>query len=416
MIVLFCFMLPLCLLLSLPLAYLEMGGRWKGLLPVTLCAFLFAYGWFAFFAQRGGLGFVGESFEWPLVWTGGAVENARGERFVPVVASARIQVYDSKDEFLRGWFIDACGGIFKLHVTEDDNLEVFTSRGNRRLVFAADGTLLGDRQYREDYDRLPTDPTCRVDRVSPWYLWPLAHPILALLPGFAGLLGTGVLLNSDRLRSIRWLGTVSRRPATMVPSDDFGQLSIVVDMMDAPPRGVIDSDYLQNPPSGAWFKQGAERFSLGASTRASFAFAYVPFACVFSVATLGWIYGTQIASGEFHLGRSILGIPLVLCCAVFWTIALMAVCGKVVVTVSEHRGTVFVGIGPLGWTRSFDWSNVRTIRQEGACSHYLGADNGGILLQGTTRLQFGTNLTDNRRCFVLNALKYLKVVDAGSYA
>ena len=162
-------------------------------------------------------------------------------------------------------------------------------------------------------------------------------------------------------------------------------------------------------------EQGARGFSLGASTRAPFAFAYVPFVCVFSVVTLGWIYGTQIASGEFHLGRSLSGIPLVLVCIVFWTIALMAVCGKVVVTVNENEGTVFVGIGPLGWTRSFDWSNVTVIRQEGSCSHYLGADNGGILLEGTTRLQFGTNLTEKRRYFMLNALTYLKSIGTASY-
>jgi hypothetical protein len=237
MTVLACCLLPVCFLLLFPLAWLELGGRWKGVLPVTLCAFLLAYGWFAFFGQRGGLGFVGEAFEWPLVWTGGAVENARGERFVPVIAPGRIQVYGREGEFLRGWFIPASGGRFKLHVTEDDNLEVFTSRGNRRLVFAADGTLLGDGQYREDYDRLPTGPACRVDSMSPWYLWPLA-------------------------------------------------------------------------------------------------FAFVPLAFVFSVVSLGWIYGMQVAAGEFHLARSVSGIPMILVCAVFWTIALMAVCGKVVVTVN----------------------------------------------------------------------------------
>jgi hypothetical protein len=86
----------------------------------------------------------------------------------------------------------------------------------------------------------------------------------------------------------------------------------------------------------------------------------------------------------------------------------MAVVGKTVVTVNTNEGTVFVGIGPLGWTRSFDWSSTTVIRQEGSGVRYLGADNGGILLEGTTRLQFGTNLTKTRRSFVLNALKYLK--------
>ena len=73
--------------------------------------------------------------------------------------------------------------------------------------------------------------------------------------------------------------------------------------------------------------------------------------------------GGRIPPWQFPLGH-----PAVLLCAVFWTIALMAVCGKVVVTVNGNEGTVFVGIGPLGWTRSFDWSAVTVIRQEGACS------------------------------------------------
>ena len=60
MIVLGCFLLPVCLLLLLPLAWLELGGNRKAVLPVTLCAFLTAYGSFAFLAQAGGLGFVGE--------------------------------------------------------------------------------------------------------------------------------------------------------------------------------------------------------------------------------------------------------------------------------------------------------------------------------------------------------------------
>ena len=185
-------------------------------------------------------------------------------------------------------------------------------------------------------------------------------------------------------------------------------------MMQEPPYGVVDTDYLRNPPSGAWYRHAVRGFSPCAFTCAPLAFAYVPFVCAL-VVSLGWIYGTQIAAGEFHLGRSLSGIPLILVCAVFWVIALMAVCGKVVVTVNGNEGTIFVGIGPLGWTRSFDWSAVTVIRQEGACLHYLGADNGGILLKGTTRLSFGTNLTEKRRYFLLSVPTYLKSIGAASY-
>ena len=58
--------------------------------------------------------------------------------------------------------------------------------------------------------------------------------------------------------------------------------------------------------------------------------------------------------------------------------------------------------------RSFAWSDVTVIRQEGPGVRYLGADNGGILLEGTTRLQFGTNPDRKCRSFVLHTLKFLK--------
>jgi hypothetical protein len=392
----------------LPLSYLQSGGRWKGLLLVTLSAFLLAYGTFAFFAQAGGLFFVGESFEWPLVSMAGAVENARGQRFVPVIAPRRIQVYNGEDQFVSGWFIPASGGGFKLHITNDDNLEIFTVRGDRLLVFAADGTLLTEGHYRgEDYDQRPTGPDCRVDRLSAWYLWPLAHPFLALLPFAGGLGGLALLFNHPGLRAARIRRTL-HPPGALVRSGEFGQLSIVVDTLHEPPGGVIDSDYLRNPPSGAWYVPGEKGFAIGASTRSPIASMLVPFTCLFAVSTLGWLYGTQIASGKFQLGTSLAGIPFVLVSIVFWTIALMAVSGKVVVTVNKNRGTVFVGIGPLGWKRFFDWSDVRVIQREGSGTDYLGADTGRILLEGTTQFRFGTNLTEKRRCFVLNALMYLK--------
>jgi hypothetical protein len=117
------------------------------------------------------------------------------------VASSRIQVYDREGKFLRGWSVPASGGAFKLHVTKDDNLEVFTARGDRRLVFAADGTLLVEGQYRgEDYDRLPTGPDCQFNHTAAWYLLPLAHPFLAMLPGVAGFVGIVFLFHINNAR------------------------------------------------------------------------------------------------------------------------------------------------------------------------------------------------------------------------
>jgi hypothetical protein len=131
--------------------------------------------------------------------------------------------------------------------------------------------------------------------------------------------------------------------------------------------------------------------------------------CVWSGGALAGAYGSQIVFGEFNVVMSFVGIPFVAASAVFWALALMAVCGKVVVTVNDNKGTVFVGIGSWGWTRRFDWTEVTLIGEVGTGICYPGGSAAGILLlRGATRLTFGTNLSERRRCFVRTALQYLK--------
>ncbi|MEX0715199.1 MAG: hypothetical protein WD066_01360, partial [Planctomycetaceae bacterium] len=129
---------------------------------------------------------------------------------------------------------------------------------------------------------------------------------------------------------------------------------------------------------------------------------------VWSGGSMAGIYGTQIAAGEFNPFFSLFGIPFVLGSVFLWTVTLMAVCGKVVVGVIDDQGTVFVGVGSIGWRRRFDWREVNCIREESHTAGYPGGYMRGILLEGKSRLKFGTNLNEQRRYFMLNALKYLK--------
>ncbi len=169
----------------------------------------------------------------------------------------------------------------------------------------------------------------------------------------------------------------------------------------------VSPDSLRNPPKGAWFRKEMDRVVVGATTRSPVAFFLVPFMCVWSGFSLGGIYGSQIAKGEFDLGSSLFGIPFVLGSILFWSFALMAICGKVEVSIG-NMSSVFVGIGKVGWTRSFEWSAVQTIREDGTNVSYPGGHQAAIVLEGKERLKFGTGLNEKRRYFVLNALKYLK--------
>ncbi|MCX6952165.1 MAG: hypothetical protein NTV51_08355 [Verrucomicrobia bacterium] len=175
---------------------------------------------------------------------------------------------------------------------------------------------------------------------------------------------------------------------------------------------LVDADFdarvLHNPPKGAWYQQTMSEHVVGATTRHPSAFFLVPFMCVWSGGSLGGIYGTQIAQGKFNLTTSLFGIPFLLGSILFWTVALMAIWGKMEVRVRDGIGTVFVGLGRLGWKRSFNLDDVESIEDSGTKVSYPGSSGASIVLRGKSILRFGTNLTEPRRYFVLNVLKQLK--------
>jgi hypothetical protein len=176
---------------------------------------------------------------------------------------------------------------------------------------------------------------------------------------------------------------------------------------DSIDQDTMNPEILRSPPKGAWFRKEMDRIVVGATTRSPIAFFLVPFMCVWSGGALGGIYGSQIAKGEFDLGSSLFGIPFIIGSIVFWSLALMSICGKVEVSIGK-ASHVFVGVGRVGWTRRFEWAAVQTIREGFSMVSYPGGHQGTIVMEGETRIRFGTGLNDKRRYFVLNALKYLK--------
>ena len=164
-----------------------------------------------------------------------------------------------------------------------------------------------------------------------------------------------------------------------------------------------------DPPQGVWFDDTIGGWILGASTRSPMALFLVPFMCVWSGGSLGGIYGMQIIEGEFNLLLSLFGIPFVLGTLLFGSIAVMSVCGKITVTVDGNTGTVFEGVGPIGWKRQFDWSGVTRIEEDhrvyrSSRSHQMQST---IVLEGKKRLKFGSLLPEARQHFMLHTLRRL---------
>ena len=169
----------------------------------------------------------------------------------------------------------------------------------------------------------------------------------------------------------------------------------------------VNPEILQHPPAGAWFREEMDRMVVGATTRSPVAFFLVPFMCVWSGGSIGGIYGTQIAKGEFNLMLSLFGIPFLLGSILFWSLALMSIFGKVEVTIGS-LSSVFVGVGKIGWTRKFEWREVQTIREDGSTVSYPGGHQGIIVMEGKSRLKFGSGLNDKRRFYVFSVLKLMK--------
>ena len=165
---------------------------------------------------------------------------------------------------------------------------------------------------------------------------------------------------------------------------------------------------LAEAPPGAWFRTDGESWQVGATTRNASAFFLVPFMLVWSGFSLGGIYGTQIAAGKFNPGMSLFGLPFVAGTCLFGSIAVMAICGQVTVTVKDDEGEVFTGVGPIGRRRRFRWSGVQRIVEDNCSTRNAGSTGKVLQFEGETRLSFASMVSEPRRYFMLQVLKRLR--------
>jgi hypothetical protein len=173
----------------------------------------------------------------------------------------------------------------------------------------------------------------------------------------------------------------------------------------APGRTTPEPD-LNLPPKGTWFEQLPQGFRVGVSTRSWIALFLIPFTCVWGGGSLGGIYGSQIRKGHLELFNSLFGIPFLIGSCVLITMCAMTLAGKIEVTKIDERLTVFTGVGPLGWSRRFSWSDFSRVREESRMGGWNFKGQGQlIVLEGARRASFGAMLSDEKRYFIFSALQ-----------
>jgi hypothetical protein len=154
---------------------------------------LLALGGFGFFATllsaSGGLPWLPARFEWPVGIVGGIVMMPDGMQVVPHTPSGRIQVYDRDWNFLRGWHVDASGGVFVLRPAGPNQIEVITARGQMRYVYSLDGSLLSREGYApRSYSDFPASGFFAAVPTR-WWLWMFTSPFYC-----GAIIGIGMVL------------------------------------------------------------------------------------------------------------------------------------------------------------------------------------------------------------------------------
>jgi hypothetical protein len=79
--------------------------------------------------------------------------------------------------------------------------------------------------------------------------------------------------------------------------------------------------------------------------------------------------------------------------------------------------SIFNGVGWLGLTRNYAWSDFRTAREDfvmGSYNFNSGRRGRTIALEGKRRITFGSMWTSDRRYFVLGALRSMLSNESGS--
>lgn len=170
--------------------------------------------------------------------------------------------------------------------------------------------------------------------------------------------------------------------------------------------GRDDSRLLETPPGGTWIRQELEGTVIGASTRSAGAFFLVPFVLAWGGGSLGGIYGSQLLRGEFDLLKSLFGLPFLAGTVFLSILTLMAVAGRIEI-LTGRGACLFVGVGPLGWRRPFEWAQVTAIRNEGPDPRQRGGQSGKLRIEFKEGLPLtvGVGLPPARQRFLVAALR-----------
>lgn len=85
---------------------------------------------------------IGNHNQVPIDAYEGIVVDSKCNIFIGIPHYGRIQKYDSKGKFIKGWPSRTFQGSLRMAITSDDNLEVTGPRGDAKITFDNDGDII----------------------------------------------------------------------------------------------------------------------------------------------------------------------------------------------------------------------------------------------------------------------------------
>jgi hypothetical protein len=378
---------------------------------------------FVSFASNGAAGWLPSSIEWPIGLAGDVLTTPSGIRVVGHDAADRVQIYDANWCFLRGWPIDAHGGVFRIAILPDDQVEVITARGDTRFVFDLNGRELSrgpaPKRAPPSFEHISLGtyvPTW------PW-LWTLTTPFLGFV---AIILGIALAALSGRVK-FNQRGTSIFAPRSPPPVGG-GHTSMRCPACDDPIRPedinvqadtalcrscghatsysvIVHAPIVSvhsAPPDGCDVQEHEGRWRAVASTRSWRAIPLGIMAIFWNGIVFTFAGSLFFAvPGATKLLVILLAGHLAAGMFVAWT-AFCYAFGDVEVVIENGEVSVGTGAGPLRIPRRRALTDIRGIRQDTRPRSPFGTHV--LVLDAPKPLKFGGFLKDERRYFLYAAI------------
>ena len=84
----------------------------------------------------------------------------------------------------------------------------------------------------------------------------------------------------------------------------------------------------------------------------------IPFMCLWSGMSMALIYVVPIMKGKLDLFGALFGMPFLFGTIAMLIIIIFCLFGKTKLSLTENTGEVFIGVGKIGWRRSFSLNDV----------------------------------------------------------